>query len=242
MGAPATQTSHFFLKPGLVDVRGGILLRSVRRLSDSKVISGPSLLVDEILRLSGAPNIAELVTTIWGGDISAFPSSSKERSVSPIASLRLQRIHPPSEMKCTQIYRSPRIGLDLSHPDLTVDTPLTHPRCVYVSKLYRYFVHPHLLTANGRGQTFLGAYQACVDSRLFEEDGSLCTELVKLTGLKAATVKKYLEEYRHGFKKGVLRSFMGAAGKGSSASPTTFLRMMGTLRRLQSDDIKPGSK
>lgn len=47
------------------------------------------------------------------------------------------------------------------------------------------------------------------------------------------TVVKYLVEYKRGHASGELRSFVGAAGKGASASPTTFLRMMGVLQRLQ---------
>lgn len=44
--------------PGAV---GGILLRSMRRVSDGTLISGPSLLVDELLSTSSQPSIAALI-------------------------------------------------------------------------------------------------------------------------------------------------------------------------------------
>jgi hypothetical protein len=129
------------------------------------------------------------------------------------------------------VYRSPRIGLDLSHPG-TTNTP-AHPRVVYISKLYRYFVLPHLLTSNGRSQTFLGIYRTCVDSGRYGSDdaSSLRRELIELSGLKEATVIKYLTDFQLGVDRGTLSAFIGA--KGASASPSNYLRMMGTLHRLQ---------
>ncbi|KAG6903603.1 hypothetical protein DXG01_016447, partial [Tephrocybe rancida] len=73
--------------------RGGALLRSLRRLSDNKVISGPSLLVDEILRLSSAADIPELVEQKWAKDTSAFGSR-------PV-SLFLRPRSPSSQPKST---------------------------------------------------------------------------------------------------------------------------------------------
>ncbi|KAG6885596.1 hypothetical protein C0992_005019, partial [Termitomyces sp. T32_za158] len=90
--------------------RGGALLRSLRRVSDSKVISGPSLLVDEILRLSNAADIPELVEKKWKGDTSAFGSRPNSLFLRARASF--------SQPKAA-VYRSPRIGLELSHPGTT---------------------------------------------------------------------------------------------------------------------------
>ncbi|OSX59608.1 hypothetical protein POSPLADRAFT_1078945, partial [Postia placenta MAD-698-R-SB12] len=229
MGAPPVRTSPYFAPsaqstPCEPPIRGGVLLRTIRRISDAKVISGPSLLVDEVLRASGAASIAELVATQWGGDISAF-------SVAAPAACRLQltrRVAAPATRP--QVYRSPRIGLDLSSPDIPADgvQQLAHPRVVFVGLPYRYFVHPHLLTANGRGQTLLGVYDACTAADPHEDEARL-SEVVRLTGLKDATVQKYLSEYRVGLQGGGLKPFLGVAGKGASASPTTFMRMMGTL-------------
>ncbi|KAI6103836.1 hypothetical protein EDD16DRAFT_1693901 [Pisolithus croceorrhizus] len=71
------------------------LLRTLRRYPEQKIICGPSLLVDEILRASGASSISDLVTGVWNDDIG--PS----------------RLIPPSKT-LQVVYNSPRIGLDLS--------------------------------------------------------------------------------------------------------------------------------
>jgi hypothetical protein len=212
---------------------GGILLRTLRRMSDNKVISGPSLLVDEILRLSGAEDISELVVQKWGGDISAWSPASPTRA-STSTSLCLQRRIGPRPVLKSPIYRSPRIGLDLSHHS-TVNSP-SHPRVVYVSRPYRYFIHPELLTSNGRVQTFLGVYQTCRESgRYGNNDGGLLREVVRITRLSEKTVRKYLEDYQLGVTHGNLKAFIGAVGKGASASPSTCLKMFGTVVRIQTE-------
>lgn len=128
------------------------------------------------------------------------------------------------------IYRSPRVGLDLANPETTDSA--THPRVVFLSKPYRYFVHPHLLISNGRSQTFLGVYHALLPANGVLDD-ALKQELVSVTGLKAPTVTKYLADYMTGYHTTTLRSFLGAAGKGASAAPGTYLKMMGAVDRKQ---------
>lgn len=202
----------------------------MRRVSDGKVFSGPSLLVDEVLRVSGAQSIAELVVTQLGGDTSAFsvrtPKASSQSAPSSNLQLRIERAQQDSGRSKLHIFRSPRIGLDLSN------RPHDHPRVQFVARPYRYFVHPHLLTANGRAQTFLGVYRYCREEPRLADDDDLLEEIMRLTGLKAQAAKKYLAEYRFGLEKGQLNAFLGAAGKGASASPATFLRMMGTPAAL----------
>jgi len=108
-----------------------------------------------------------------------------------------------------------------------------HPRVVFLPRPYRYFVHPRLLTANGRSQTFLGVLRTCLDAGMTMGSTKLETQLVRITGLKEPTVKKYLADYRGGLGQGSLKAFVGPAGKGASSSPTTYLRMMGILERLK---------
>jgi len=107
---------------------------------------------------------------------------------------------------------------------------------IYISKPYRYFIHPHLLTSNACGHTFLGIYRACLDSGQFESDDDILQETIRLSGLKEPTAVKYLADYNAGLQKGTLRSFIGSAGKGASASPATYLRLMGTLARISRDE------
>jgi hypothetical protein len=47
---------------------------------------------------------------------------------------------------------------------------------------------------------------------------------------------KYLGDYKAGLQNGALHSFVGSAGKGASASPATYLKMMGTLERISAQD------
>ncbi|KIK44129.1 hypothetical protein CY34DRAFT_11296 [Suillus luteus UH-Slu-Lm8-n1] len=106
-------------------LRGGALLRTVRRLQDQKVISGPSLLVDEILRVSGASSISELVSVKCQGDIAALSAPSQPRSV-----YMYLRKRPPLSLATSPVFCSPRIGLHLSNPEIKAN-PI-HPRIVFV--------------------------------------------------------------------------------------------------------------
>lgn len=208
-------------------LRGGVLLRTIRRVSDSAVISGPSLLVDEILRLSKASNIAELVEKRMGGNTAALPPASSTSS-SKSSLLHLSPKTPTKNTAKPTIYCSSRIGLDLSNPS-AVASP-TNPRVIYISKPYRYFTHPHLLTSNGRGHTFHGLYQSCLNQS--NSEAAVLAEIIKLSGLKEVTAQKYLADYKLGLEKGSLQAFIGAAGKGAASSPSSYLKMMGTLDRL----------
>ncbi|KAI8989903.1 hypothetical protein BD414DRAFT_577694 [Trametes punicea] len=249
IGRPAPPvTSKFFLQAqGGQDeagdtsiLRGGILLRSIRRVSDGKVISGPSLLVDELLRLSGASEITELVAVNWDGDIAAFPPSpatARER----VSTMWLRRrpdtdtagSSAPSQKDRPRIFRSPRIGLDISHPSVVLTSASTHPRVKFVSRPYRFFVSPHLLTANGRGQTFLGVYDALQKAGYCESDEELLSELARLTAVKGPTAAKYWGALKAGLESGELGEWVGPKGKTVLSSVTAWLKMMGTLRRLQ---------
>jgi hypothetical protein len=73
------------------------------------------------------------------------------------------RKRAPSSHATSPVFRSPRIGLDLSNPETKANP--THPRIVFVGKLYQYFTHPELLIANARIQTFVGLYLALVEGK-----------------------------------------------------------------------------
>lgn len=257
------------------DIRGGILLRSLRRISDGKVICGPSLLVDEILQSSNSDSIPDLVTSKWNGDINAFRSeggptflcfrprsdgheSSLPQAVPQNATQDQKGAQSPGALPPT-VYSSPRIGLDLSHPGTTVSKD--HPRLLFLSKRYRFFTHPELLE-KGRPQTFIGILHFClrnghtlratagknggtIDTFFGKSghssrpsgsrtgpDGKLRSEVMKIMCVKEATVEKYFTEYFAGLDKGVMKLYIGAAGKGASTSPATYLRMVGALERF----------
>ncbi|KAH0589406.1 hypothetical protein H2248_005163 [Termitomyces sp. 'cryptogamus'] len=225
---PPTTLSPYFnqaMAPNQGSTRGGALLRSLRRVPDNKVVSGPSLLVDEILRLSKAADILELVEQKWAGDTSVFGSRP--------TSLFLRAKAPSSQPK-PAVYRSPRIGLDLSHPGTTASS--SHPRVVFLTRPYRYISCPECLTSKGRPQTFLGVLQSCLDTTCAGHDLAskhVLNELMRITGLGEKTASRYLEYYKNGLKSGKLKNFVGPQGKGASSSPAIYLQMMGTLAQYQ---------
>ncbi|KIJ05193.1 hypothetical protein PAXINDRAFT_177830 [Paxillus involutus ATCC 200175] len=210
-----------------VSVRGGALLRTIRHCSDKKVICGPSLLVDEVLRLSGASSIDDLVSRVWDYDIAALSPPTLERNTF----MYLRRVNrSTSSSALPTVYRSPRIGLDLSNSETT--NSITHPRVVFVGKLYRYFTRPELLVSKGRMQTFVGLYTTLRHSNGHTEDSlKLKRELCKIMGLKEQNVSKYLADYRSGYQDGELKSFVGPSGKGVCQSVSEYLKMMGTLHK-----------
>ncbi|KIJ69698.1 hypothetical protein HYDPIDRAFT_164007 [Hydnomerulius pinastri MD-312] len=224
----ATKSNPSSASDSPVSVRGGALLRTIRRRSDKKVICGPSLLVDEVLRLSGAPSINDLVDTAWNGDISALSPPTQDRATY----MYLRRKETTeSSSKPPTVFRSPRIGLDLSNSE-TKDS-ITHPRVVFVGKPYRCFTHPELLASKGRVQTFVGLYTMLRDSKGYTEDSlKLKKELCGIMGLKEQNVIKYMADYRSGCQVGKLKSFVGPSGKGVCQSASEYLKMMGTLQKV----------
>ncbi|KAJ3801196.1 hypothetical protein GGU11DRAFT_675573 [Lentinula aff. detonsa] len=234
IGPSATIPSPYFSALPTGDAnsstRGGILLRTLRETSTGRVISGPSLVVDEILKLSCANSISDLVDKQWKGNISAFRGN--EQSSPGEHTLHFMLKHEV-EIQAVYLYKSPRIGLGLSHP--SVSPSFADPRVVFLSKPYRYFIHPELLTSNGRPQTFIGILNSLqamcssdslhgLDERETKEiTGNICNKC----GLKAHTVTKYLEYYLGKLDdRSDLESFIGASSKDS---PSAYLRLMGIL-------------
>ncbi|THU86181.1 hypothetical protein K435DRAFT_590386, partial [Dendrothele bispora CBS 962.96] len=254
-GPVSVATSPYFQEDSLNQetsansLRGGILLRSIQRVKDGKVISGPSLLVDELLAASKASSITKLVENHWKGDISCFRqhatmngSDSDSSSSSTFSSLTVrpcesQQSDSDSSVELPVVYRSPRIGLDLSNQKITLSTP-PHPRVIFVSKTYRYFIYPTLLTANGRHQTFLGALYSISSGPkpVIRVDDQTKTRISSITGIRDGTVQVYLDHFVSGYgdpendvAPASLSSFIGSAGKGVSSNPARYLKMMGCL-------------
>lgn len=161
----------------------------------------------------------------------AFHNATSQRNTSCTLFLR-PKTGGVSKTTAT-VYSSSRIGLDLSHSSVT--NSLTDTRVAYVAKRYRYFVQAHLLTSNGRGQTFLGVFLTCREAEGCDEDA--LEQTIKLTGLKEQTASKYFADYSAGVQKGSLQSFIGPSGKGASASPSTYLKMMGAL--VKAGQVQP---
>ena len=107
-------------------IRGGALLRTVRRRIDNQVIYGPSLLVDQLLRLS-AHSIDHRANTAWSGNISALYPPTQTRDPSMYLQ-RTTRVSSPG--KCPTVHRSPRVDLYLFNPDMT--DSITNARVVFI--------------------------------------------------------------------------------------------------------------
>ena len=217
--------------------RGGILLRSVRVMETQAVVSGPCLLVDTILKYSGAKSIEELVSEHWNGDINAFPPSSDRPSLSLV-------LAPPpengnGEREVSPIYCSPRIGLDLTNRSATPS--LTNERVSFVQRRYRYFRLPTLLRTKGQAENFLGALYHSLKVpgwSITELDRDWATQYKKHTvivNIEKATGKtgaaRWLKAFEAGTQMKVDR-FCGAAGKTSKAGAEHTLSMYGAIAGL----------
>ncbi|KAG8965592.1 hypothetical protein FRC03_000400 [Tulasnella sp. 419] len=211
-------------------VRGGILLRSLRRDHDEKVISGPSLLVDEILRQSKSSSLVGLVNEKWNKDSRAFrkqSDTSKRKTALYFDSCKTMEGSLPT------IYNSPRIGLDLSNSTNQKN------RILFVDRHYRFFIYPHLLVNNGRAQTFVGLWRHTTGSSLSPPQVNL-GQFGTLSGMSASMVKSYMGYYTDGrgtTAKGQqsLKPYLGANGKGVCSSNAKLLTMLGLLERLRSE-------
>jgi len=224
-GSPVTSLSGSLPEVDSNSTRGGILLRTLRRIKDQRVVSGPSRLVDEILAQSGAQSISDLVQSKWKEDTFAFTSTV--RSSRP--SLRIIPRKGPSVP--IDPFRCPRIGLDLSHRS-TTNSPLD-PRVVFVCKPYRYIVCPELLTFNGRPQTFIGVYDH-FSAGTEGDTAKLAKAIVSATGIKAQTVLKYIESLSLGLEgKRALSRFI----RTKTRSVDDYLVMVGVLRQQSSSVI-----
>jgi len=99
------------------------------------------------------------------------------------------------------MYKSPRIGLDLSHPGTTGPEvkPLQGSRIRFLPRRYRYFAHPSELVANGRAQTFLGIVYSRIPSDIDKglNDRKILAEVVRLSGMKEYTNPRLLVLTRH---------------------------------------------
>ena len=141
------------------------------------MISGPSLLVDQILLLSGAASISELVETRWEGERS--PSLRSDNPSADTPSFEVYLKHSP---------------LNKHSPALKIYWSSLHSRIRFLPKRYRYFIDPSELVANGRTQTFLGVLYSClscdVDPSL--KDQKVLVEVVRLSRMKEGTIIRYI--------------------------------------------------
>ncbi|KAH7103658.1 hypothetical protein BKA62DRAFT_47599 [Auriculariales sp. MPI-PUGE-AT-0066] len=223
---------------------GGILFRSMRRVSDGTLVSGPSLLVDELLNRSRQPSIAALVGT-WP-TLSAFPSNGTpglepHTGLNGVNGTALAFLGPAMHLVSSDaprshaVHCSPRIGLDLSHK--SVSSSATDPRVRFVAAPYRYFVGPEALTVNGRMQTFIGLYEELLalnvagaasgaNANANANEQRAVLKVAEMMALRSGTAEEYVRYYRAGRKTGDIDKFVGV----KTSSPKAYLELVGALR------------
>lgn len=225
--------------------RGGILFRSARVVKTGAIISGPSLLVDFILRTYGLEEVQDLVGGKWSEDISAFPPEPADEDVTRTCTMTVVRVPQSSALGRPPIYRTPRIGLDLSHASSLATA--SNLRVKFVQRRYRFIVEPHLLKVNGRPQMFIGLLQQTLDrkhsgaklSSLSEgEKQKVLQEVERIGSFTTKLARTYLGHFEHGVTDGgdSVGAYCGQKGKGVCQSPERLLRMFGAIQELGSGD------
>ncbi|KAG8940357.1 hypothetical protein FRC04_005412 [Tulasnella sp. 424] len=202
------------------DVRGGILLRTIKNEDNGKVTCGPSLLVDELLRAAGAQDINHLVQTKMQNDRHAFFTPTDPPGPKPALSFIPHEVAGSSTSSSflPAIYTSPRIGLELSN------AANSESRIQFVDRPYRYFILPKTFAKKGAMQTFAGLY------RHFKAAGGSASSN-KIGGLIGMDVAKFLGHYNAGRNSSNVKDFVGPSAKGTSSAPDKYLRMLGALEK-----------
>ncbi|KAI8143791.1 hypothetical protein BJV82DRAFT_84790 [Fennellomyces sp. T-0311] len=157
---------------------GGMLIRAVLDQGDGRVIEGPSLLVDEILKVCGKKDLQSLTAAPWTGDCWCKKSLfylEKKPPVRPTATKR-----PRIEEE--RVYTSCRVGLGLGNR-----SPSIEARLLFVGRPYRYVMKPHFLK-KGRVWTLFGLMEEKLPSK----------EIAELTQIKESLLPKYKSEFDAG--------------------------------------------
>ncbi|KAF7731276.1 hypothetical protein EC973_000692 [Apophysomyces ossiformis] len=164
---------------------GGLLIRAIIERDSRRVIEGPSLVVDEILKGLKYTNIKDLVHKQWldhkqegvcWSENSGFYLKAKLSNENrPVKRRKLDE----NEVK---IYASCRVGLGLTNSH-----PSTATRLSYVGRRYRYIMQPQVLK-KGMIWTIFDMLHSSIS----------IDKIQSLTGVKMKALEKYRQEYLKG--------------------------------------------
>ena len=154
---------------------GGILIRTIEQLSNNKVICGPCLVVDHILKLTGSATINILVENNMKDDISVFGDKTNQLS-----------LYPTEESRDETIIHTGRVGLYMTKKSCKIED-----QAEYVFRNYRSVAEPTKVS-KGRHLMALALIHA----------GDSNQSISKKTGIKDAVIKRYREAYTDGLKSG----------------------------------------
>ncbi|CAJ0753822.1 23606_t:CDS:2 [Entrophospora sp. SA101] len=201
---------------------GGILIRSIKRIIDNEdddeneLIEGPSLIVDEILRLCGVDNLSikEMVEVKWKGKsgISKYSTGvSSPYFIKSSSQSSMKHKRKSNNLKHKEIvYNSPRVGLTLSNTN-----PSPNLRLNFLLKPYRFFIKPHLIK-KGKAQLIIGLYDRYQD----------INKVAEISGTSRSIVENYLKEFK--LDSDNIDEFLGKKGKGSNGME--YCKMAGVVR------------
>ncbi|TPX41508.1 hypothetical protein SeMB42_g04012 [Synchytrium endobioticum] len=160
-------------------VYGGILLRSMVNLDSRRVVEGPCKIVDAILDIVGAQNVADLATRVLMHDL---------RIDNVKSSIYISNAETDMELS-PGILESPRIGLYLrkAHKEDLRD------RRYFVSQLYR-FHSQDVKLVKGKAHTLVGLFLNRQATRESIE------EIVMFTGHKKSFVEVCFASFQAGRK------------------------------------------
>lgn len=166
---------------------GGMLIRTLVDQTTGRIIEGPSLLVDEILKQLGHNSIEELVKSRWNDDHpglcwakeSGFYLEKKDDARPAKKRLKLEENDDDHDQT---VYSSCRVGLGLKNALPSIET-----RLLFVGRPYRFVKKPWLLK-KGRIWTIFGM----LEQELPTED------IARLTRTTTGLLRKYKKEYDAG--------------------------------------------
>jgi len=169
---------------GPIDSYGGILIRGMQNLNTDEIIDGPSLCVDNILKLNGASSIEEFVNK-EGTTKAVLDPGESSRGLYVVGNDQLQQVTP----LCT-----PRVGLTLKNA--------TENKIPYLMQEYRYLAFPHL-TKKGKHLSIIALHR----------NGVQPPEIARATKSTAASVRKAINLYDSGTRLASIGSFVDATLK-----------------------------
>ncbi|KAI9015688.1 hypothetical protein CLU79DRAFT_765361 [Phycomyces nitens] len=170
------------------DTKGGMIIRAIKEHGTDRLVEGPSLVVDEILKVHGYTSLKVFVTekwknkpaNCWATDTCLYLVKKETKDTSTQVPAKRRKIDRP--LPIDTIYASCRVGLRT----WKANTP--YDKCLwFVGIPYRYVQQPWLLK-KGRIWTVL----EMLDKNMAEKD------IASLNNISINLVKKYKEAYEKG--------------------------------------------
>ena len=212
--------------------RGGFLIRTIKRIGlGGETITGPCNVVDHLLGIFGAIDVAHFVDECLQNDLSALDVSSNRATHLLLLHTKSTKLLWPREYPLEVVpegyleqlvYASPRIGLNLA--SFKGDLDPSHPRLKYLTRNYRFFWQPEKLTLK-RHFTFLGI---CNDTHTDAEHAA------KLMGVSNTVCRGYAAHYNRGTSQGNPRKWIG----NTAATTKDQLELIGTVQTYLAQAVK----